>query len=141
MFKWFARPEVERITYEEVQTALRDSQGFVVSTLPAAEQSCLIHRTLTPAEEERRLNACLKKAESHRDIVVYGRNAVDASAENKCRQLTGLGFTSVRLYPGGLFEWALLQDIYGSDLFPTTRPCVDPLRFKQGGTSALRLTA
>lgn len=129
MFDWFRRKEVERITYSELQAAAKDTGGFIVSTLPASEQSYLVFNTLAPREEERRLNDCLKKGEADRVIVVYGRNAGDVSAEKKCRQLVGLGFTSVRLYAGGLFEWALLQDIYGTELFPTTSVCVDPLSF------------
>ena len=37
----------------------------------------------------------------------------------KYDQLIGLGFVNVFIYPGGLFEWLLLQDIYGYDNFPT----------------------
>ncbi len=136
-----AGPSAERVTYEEMQLALRDSNGLIVSTLPAGEQSCLVARTLSPGVEEQRLNDCLKRGEAQRPVIVYGRNAVDTTPDKKCKQLAGLGFTSVRLYPGGLFEWALLQDIYGAELFPTTRPCRDPLRFKRGGsTTSLRLT-
>jgi len=36
----------------------------------------------------------------------------------------------VYIYSGGLFEWLLLQDIYGSDLFPTTNDKVDFLKYK-----------
>ena len=139
MFNWLRTPEVERITYEEMQCATRESNGFIVSTLPLGEQSCLVLRTLSPAEEERRLNECLKKGEASRPVVVYGRNAADRSPEKKCVQLAGLGFTSVRLYAGGMFEWALLQDIYGTEMFPTTSVCNDPLRFKRA--PQLRLTA
>tara|TARA_B100001057_G_scaffold491461_1_gene581754 strand:- start:398 stop:790 length:393 start_codon:yes stop_codon:yes gene_type:complete len=129
MFNWFQRKEVDRVTYSDLQSSAKDTRGFIVSTLPASEQACLVFNTLPPREEERRLNDCLKKGEADRVIVVYGRNAGDLSAEKKCRQLVGLGFTSVRLYAGGLFEWALLQDIYGAELFPTTSVCTDPLSF------------
>jgi hypothetical protein len=139
MLNWFRRPEVERITYEEMQRATKDTNEFIVSTLPIGEQSCLVLRTLTPVEEEKRLNDCLKKGEASRPVVVYGRNAGDRSPEKKCAQLVGLGFTSVRLYAGGLFEWALLQDIYGTELFPTTSACKDPLMFARA--QQLRLTA
>ena len=48
----------------------------------------------------------------------------------KYEQLVGLGFINVYIYPGGLFEWLLLQDIYGSDDFPTTIVDRDHLKFK-----------
>jgi hypothetical protein len=31
---------------------------------------------------------------------------------------------------GGLFEWLMLQDIYGKELFPTTKKELDLLKFK-----------
>jgi hypothetical protein len=31
---------------------------------------------------------------------------------------------------GGIFEWLLLQDIYGKELFPTTKKEADLLKFK-----------
>jgi len=41
-----------------------------------------------------------------------------------------LGFTNVYVYPGGIFEWLLLQDIYGENEFPTTKIEIDILKFK-----------
>ena len=41
-----------------------------------------------------------------------------------------LGLTEVYVYPGGLFEWLLLQDIYGDDSFPTTKKELDILKYK-----------
>ena len=136
-----AGPSAERITFEELQRLQQGSGALIISTLPITEQKCLIARTLLPAAEERTLNDCLKRGESSRVIVVYGRNATDMSVEKKHKQLSGLGFSQVRLYVGGLFEWALLQDIYGAKLFPTTSVCSDPLLFKGSPCSQLMLTA
>tara|TARA_Y100000996_G_scaffold321336_1_gene257457 strand:+ start:341 stop:769 length:429 start_codon:yes stop_codon:yes gene_type:complete len=136
-----AVPSAERITFEELQRLQSASDALIISTLPVAEQQCLISRTLLPAVEERTLNDCLKRGENARSIVVYGRNTTDMSVEKKHKQLSGLGFSQVRLYLGGLFEWALLQDIYGAKLFPTTSVCTDPLRFKGTPCSQLMLTA
>ena len=41
-----------------------------------------------------------------------------------------LGFEEVYLYPGGLFEWLCLQDIYSDDNFKTTMKELDILKFK-----------
>ena len=46
-------------------------------------------------------------------IIIYGKNSIDITAENKYNQIKSLGFMNVLLYSGGLFEWLLLQDIYG----------------------------
>ena len=56
-------------------------------------------------------------------------NACDEGIVSKYNQLIKLGF-NVYVYPGGLFEWLLLQDIYGDDSFPTTKKEVDILQFK-----------
>ena len=48
----------------------------------------------------------------------------------KYNQLMQLGFKNVYIYPGGLFEWLLLQDIYGNELFPTTNEEKDLLKYK-----------
>ena len=48
----------------------------------------------------------------------------------KDNQLYKLGFTNLYVYVGGLFEWLLLQDIYGDDEFPTTTKIIDILKYK-----------
>jgi hypothetical protein len=63
-------------------------------------------------------------------IIVYGKNSCDSTAEKKYDQLIKLGFVNVYLYNGGLFEWLLLQDIYGKDEFPTTTNILDILKYK-----------
>ena len=63
-------------------------------------------------------------------IIIYGRNSNDETIYKKYNQLFGLGFTNVYVYIGGLFEWLLLQDIYGTDEFPTTTIQRDILKYK-----------
>ena len=65
-------------------------------------------------------------------IIVYGKNNTDDTAEKKYQQLIDLGFSNVYLYYGGLFEWLLLQDIYGETEFPTTKKVLDILKYKPG---------
>ena len=48
----------------------------------------------------------------------------------KYDQLIGLGFVNIFIYPGGLFEWLMLQDIYGNEIFPTTKKELDILKYK-----------
>ena len=66
-------------------------------------------------------------------------NACDESLATKCHQLLQLGFTNLHVYAGGLFEWLLLQDIYGEELFPTTMTCGDHLKFKGNKSNRLLL--
>jgi len=37
---------------------------------------------------------------------------------------------NIYIYPGGIFEWLCLQDIYGDELFPTTKKELDILKYK-----------
>jgi hypothetical protein len=41
-----------------------------------------------------------------------------------------LGFTNVHIYTGGIFEWMLLYEIYGKELFKITRYEIDILRYR-----------
>jgi hypothetical protein len=50
--------------------------------------------------------------------------------ERKQMQLKKMGFRNVFVYLGGLFEWLLLQDIYGKLEFPTTSKQTDLLQYK-----------
>lgn len=69
-----------------------------------------------------------------RKIILYGKNAQDKSPWAKRRELIrvyGFEETEITIYVGGLFEWMLLQEIYGPTLFPTTIVEKDLLRFSK----------
>ena len=121
---------IPKINFEDVQTAYKNPEMYLlINTLPVFEQHCLIFNTVSAANEEALINKYLKM---NRDVViiVYGRNTNDDTIYKKYQQLTQLGFAHVYLFMGGLFEWLLLQDIYGSDMFPTTSPQLDLLKYK-----------
>ena len=79
--------------------------------------------------ERRRKTDFSKKDNKNIRIIVYGRNCADDKLNTKVKQLIDLGFYNVYVYVGGLFEWMLLQDIYGSNEFPTTKKEVDILKY------------
>ena len=91
------------------------------------EQSCLIPGTLKIHEEEATINKYQYK-KIH--IIIYGKNSNDESIFKKYEQLLTLGCGSVFVYTGGLFEWLLLQDIYGKEEFPTTSDELDILKYR-----------
>ena len=62
--------------------------------------------------------------------MIYGENSCDNKLVKKYNQLIKLGFINVYIYTGGLFEWLLLQDIYGNDYFKTTTVENDFLKYK-----------
>jgi hypothetical protein len=123
---------IQKINFEDMQTAYKNPEIYLLmNTLPLSEQLCLISNTLTPQKEETLMNRYLNNNKNIR-IIIYGRNSNDETIYKKYNQLVSLGFTNVYLYLGGLFEWLLLQDIYGFDDFPTTSRQLDILKYKPG---------
>ena len=120
---------ISKVNYEDMQCVCR--MAVLINTLPPGMQGCLIPGTLPIDEEEARMNAMLSEPQGkNREIIVYGKNANDDTVLKKYQQLTGLGFKNVSVYPGGMFEWLLLQDIYGATSFPTTSKELDILKYK-----------
>jgi hypothetical protein len=120
---------IKKIGFEDVQYTLKHKKKhyILISTLDAAEQNCLIKGTISAVEEEALINKYIDKGIN---IVIYGKNSTDETIFKKYEQLLGLGFVSVYVYTGGIFEWLLLQDIYGNDEFVTTSIELDILKYK-----------
>jgi len=127
----FSSP-IKKVTFEDVQIAVKNKDKYIlINTLPVMEQDCLILNTISYHREENLMNELLGQYSlKDKCIIVYGKNVNDDSVEKKYRQLVGLGFQEVYAYLGGLFEWVLLQDIYGKDEFPTTSKILDILKFR-----------
>lgn len=124
-----ANVSIEKINFEDVKYAI-DKDGYVlVNTLSGSKQDCLITGTIHADDETLKLNKLLKENISTK-IIVYGENSGDPKVEAKCNQLRSLGFMYVYWYTGGLFEWLLLQDIYGVDMFKTTSKEIDHLKYR-----------
>jgi len=120
---------VKKINFEDMQDMIRDTTTIIVNTLDSTKQECLIKKTISAINEVEIINELLKNNYACR-VVIYGMNASDDSIVKKYNQLTSLGLVNVVVYPGGLFEWLLLQDIYGVDDFPTTKKELDILKYK-----------
>ena len=132
MFSRFFTKTYNKLSFEDVQFAMQHRDQFIlINTLPALEQSCLIKSTISHSEEEHTINGLLQQyGLADKKIIIYGRNSTDETITTKYNQLTNLGFQMVYLYVGGLFEWLMLQDIYGKDEFPTTTYTLDLLKYK-----------
>lgn len=114
-------------TFDAVRRAALDERSLLVCTL--ARDACVIDGTVRIDDEEATINAILKsKAQAQYGVVVYGRNCRDDTVVRKCKQLSALGF-GVQCYVGGMFEWLLLQAVYGDDEFGATADA-DALLFK-----------
>lgn len=132
MFSQFFKKTCQRISFEDIQFAIKAPMDFIIiNTLPIGEQDCLIKNTVSYQMEETIINDLLNKYDfNSKRIIVYGKNTSDTTAETKYDQLANLGFMHVYLFSGGLFEWLLLQDIYGDGEFPTTRKTLDILKYR-----------
>ena len=103
--------------------------SLIISTISPDRQKCLIRNTISINDEEKKINEWLER-NTGINIIVYGENANDEKIYDKYNQLKNLGFSNVFIYPGGIFEWLLLQDVYGSDDFLTTNTELDILKYK-----------
>jgi hypothetical protein len=121
---------IKKINYEDMQTVIKNSEIYLlINTLPSTNQECLIINTVSIDQEEAIINKYMKENRSIR-IIIYGKHCNDELVDKKYQQLVSLGFYNVFIYRGGIFEWLLLQDIFGKDLFPTNKKELDILKYK-----------
>jgi rhodanese-related sulfurtransferase len=122
---------IRKINYQDIQFILKNSNNFLlINTLQKEEQNCLIINTINIDKEETIINNLIQSMNKNINIIIYGRNCNDEKIYLKHKQLLSLGFYNVYVYVGGLFEWLLLQDIYGDTEFPTTEKELDILKYK-----------
>jgi hypothetical protein len=122
---------IPRVNFEDIQFSIKNRDTtIIINTLSATQQDCLIQNTVPSYQEEEMINSLIKTGRKDVKLILYGKNASDDGVYKKYRQLVQLGFYYVYIYPGGLFEWMLLQDIYGADDFPTTKKELDILKYK-----------
>tara|TARA_Y100000992_G_C21023770_1_gene376994 strand:- start:35 stop:463 length:429 start_codon:yes stop_codon:yes gene_type:complete len=119
-----------KVNFEDIQSIIQNNKGLIINVMEKHEQKCLIKNTIDINEEEHIINNYINNGNTNVNIILYGKNSNDFKIHEKYNQLLQLGFTNVTIYIGGLFEWMLLQDIYGSENFPTTTNELDILKFK-----------
>lgn len=121
---------IQKICYEDIQFAIKNQGHLLINTLSEKEQECLLPNTVNINQEEEFINTLIKNGNKQIKIIVYGKNSNDEKIYTKYNQLTSLGFYNVFIYTGGLFEWLMLQDIYGEKEFPTTTKELNILKYK-----------
>ena len=122
---------MQKINFEDVQFVLKNADNYLlINTLSENEQKCLIPNTTAIEKEIDIINKCIQKRNKQVKIIIYGKNCNDEKIYQKYNQLIGLGFYNIYIYTGGLFEWLMLQDIYGNTEFPTTEKEIDILKYK-----------
>ena len=120
----------KKVNFEDIKYVMKNKNGqyLLINTMGGNEQDCLIKNTVPIHDEERIINSNLNN--KNITIIIYSKNANEDKLVKKYNQLHALGFFNVYIYPGGLFEWLCLQDIYGFDEFPTNKKELDILKFK-----------
>jgi 23S rRNA pseudoU1915 N3-methylase RlmH len=122
---------VQKINFEDIQYVIKNAEMFMlINILPNNEQDCLIYSTSDMKKEEEMINYFIKMGTFNVKLIIYGKNCNDNQVYNKEEQLRKLGFKNIFVYSGGLFEWLMLQDIYGVTEFPTTSYNLDILKYK-----------
>lgn len=118
--------------FENVQQAIQKPHQYIlINVLPIHEQDCLISNTVQAHQEEQIINSMIESVvEPDKPVIVYGKHNQDERVMEKAKQIMNLGVPSVYVYLGGMFEWLLLQDIYGEEAFPTTKKVLDILKYK-----------
>jgi Rhodanese-like domain len=137
----FSYPTIQKADFEDIKYAIqKPTSAILINTLPSHEQDTLIQFTIHSSEEEKTINDLLNSYTydpNEISIIVYGKNANDPTIEKKYYQLKKLGFLRVYVYYGGMFEWALLNELYGADEFPTTQKIRDILKFKSSHSAII----
>lgn len=124
---------IKKVGFEDIQQ-FNQEDGILINTLRENDQHVLIQKTVS-AEHEIMM---VKKAIKHnKKIIIYGYNNNDESIFKKYKQILDLGHKNVYVYIGGLFEWLLLNDIYGNELFPVTNKTNDFLIYRPKTTYLL----
>jgi len=118
---------IKKVNFEDIKKIMYKEKYLLISTLESNHQSCLIKNTVSIEDEEKLINNNMGK---NIHIIIYGKNTNDEKIYIKYKQLLSLGFANVYVYLGGLFEWLCLQDIFGSESFPTTSKELDILKYK-----------
>jgi hypothetical protein len=103
---------------------LKEMQNDGVTMIHTMDESekVLIVGTVVAGKEVEKINKMISKNDYEKDIIIYGKNCREyEKLVKKQKQLASLGFKNVYIYLGGMFEWLLLQDVYGTKEFPTEK--------------------
>jgi hypothetical protein len=135
-----SQSSIQKISFEDIQYVIKNNENhLLINTLNETDQMCLIKNTISVQQEVEIINRLIQSSNQQIKIIIYGANCNDEKIYTRYNQLNTLGFYNVFIYVGGLFEWLLLQDIYGTQEFPTTSKTNDILKYKPSKLLNVRL--
>lgn len=110
----------KKISPAEMQTILKTPEKYImIHTLTSEYQDYVIPGTVQDTREESVINEMLNRIDiPDKPIIVYGKNVRDETPVTKANQLKSLGIREISIYSGGMFEWLLLNEVYGPTEFP-----------------------
>jgi hypothetical protein len=121
---------LKKISFQDMIYCINNSQNYLIITVINEIDACLIRGTLSIFDEETVINNLYVNNNLDKNIIIYGYNCCDENVIIKYKQLLDLGFFNICLYPGGLFEWLLLQDVYSDKNFETNKKELNLLKYK-----------
>lgn len=120
---------INKISFEDMKFCILN-KVLIISVINSVDEECLIKGTTKSYNEEFIINDFYNKGKLNEMCIIYGYNSNDMNVAKKYKQLLEMGFKNVHIYTGGLFEWLLLQDIYGEKNFETTSYEINHLKYK-----------
>jgi hypothetical protein len=115
---------IKKVNFDDIIMISLKNNYILIHVMEKEDEDLLIKGTLSINEEIEKMNSLLSSEKMNVTIVIYGKNTDDVSKVIKrYRQLNEMGFSNVYVYLGGLFEWVLLQEIYGNDEIRTNNIC------------------
>ena len=117
---------LNKISFQDMQTCIEEN--YTIITVMKDDKCCI--KGTTPIYREEDVINKLYSTDRTSPIVIYGYNDCDNNIARKYQQLKELGFHNLYIYPGGLFEWLMLQDIYSDKFFKTTINDLNLLKYK-----------
>lgn len=107
------------LNFDDMKLAV--DRGYIIChIMDETDETILIKNTLSVKDEIKKINDLIKQSKFDETIVLYGRNYTDLEKiVQRFQHLISFGFTRVFIYVGGLYEWVLMQNLYGDKLFPT----------------------
>lgn len=115
---------IKKVNFDDVIMISLKNNHILIHVMEKEDEDLLIKGTLSINEEIEKMNSLLSSEKMNVTIVIYGKNTDDVSKViGRYRQLHDMGFSNVYVYLGGLFEWLLLQEIYGNDEIKTNNIC------------------
>ena len=119
MFSFFENQKRKYVGFEDIKYIINNNSFLLINTLHSNNQNLLIKNTTHIDEEEKIINDLISDYKTpDKSIIIYGKNSCDMTVIEKYDQLYKLGLREIYIYSGGLFEWLLLNEIYGHNEIP-----------------------